>query len=552
MPPSLTTVPAPPSSQTPVSGGPSRRAWRLAALVAAVFVVAVLGVVIATAGGSSEPPPATGAAALVPSDALLYVHLSTDPARPAVRRGLGLLARLPDHGAALAALTQRIVDVVGGKTGTSFTGQVRPWLGAEAAFALLNTTGGSAGSLTILDVRNRAGAVRFLTQQGAQPAGSIGTATVYSYPSGAELAFVGHFLVVGADADVRSAIEASAGRLASLAANATYRKATQDAPSGRVLDAYASAGGVLRILDSRSGFLGALGSLISPPSLLGVDLTVSPEAPGLAVHIHTVLDHATAKRDTKRLTAFHPTLAGVMPSGSTLMIDGPNLTSVAPLVLGATGKIGFLSQVPDLLSRLGAALKVAGANVPGFLALFGGETAVGLAHGSGAPALVIVTRTTHEETARATLAGIEPALAQVFSPGGSGGGVEPEMSDFTVGDVTAHQVLLGPGLQVDFAVFKGLIVIATTTRGIRDVAARAGELDHDSSYGAVLGQRPDQVTSLGFADFSQLLSLGEQTQLAQSAGYRRLVPELQRVRAVGLYSMRGEDDTTAELFLQIP
>ncbi|MEA2146804.1 MAG: hypothetical protein QOG59_2391, partial [Solirubrobacteraceae bacterium] len=41
-------------------------------------------------------------------------------------------------------------------------------------------------------------------------------------------------------------------------------------------------------------------------------------------------------------------------------------------------------------------------------------------------------------------------------------------------------------------------------------------------------------------------------QLAHSAGYRSLVAELQQVRAVGLYSTRGEDDTTAELFLQIP
>ena len=118
--------------------------------------------------------------------------------------------------------------------------------------------------------------------------------------------------------------------------------------------------------------------------------------------------------------------------------------------------------------------------------------------------------------------------------------------------MTANQVQLGPGLQVDFAVFKGLIVIATTQRGIGDVVARVGSLDHAPAYGAVLGNRPAQVTSLGFADFSQLLNLGEQTQLAHSAGYRRLVPELQQVRAVGLYSTRGEDDTTAELFLQIP
>jgi hypothetical protein len=552
VPPSSTTVPAPPSSETLGNAARARRGWLIAALAAVAVLVCATALVVASSGGSSQAPPASAAATLVPADALLYVHLSTDPARPAVRRVLALLGRLPDRGSALAALPQRVVDVVGGRTGTDFTRDIRPWLGREAAFALLNTTGGSAGSLTVLDVRSRAAAVSFLARQGAQRAGSIAGAMLYSYPSGAELAFIGRFLVVGADGDVRSAIEAHDGRLASLATNATYRKASADAPAGRVLDAYASAGGVLRILDSRSGFLGALGSLISPPSLLGVQLSVTPQAPGLAVHIHAILDHATAASDVKRLAAFTPTLAGVLPQRSTLMIDARNLSALAPIVFGATTKIGLLGQVPDLLRRLGIALRASGVNVQSFLNLFAGETAVALASGSGSPALVIVTRTSHEPAARQTLADMEPALAQLFSPAGSGGGQEPEMSAFSVGGVTANQVQLGPGLQVDFAVFQGLIVLATTERGIGDVVTRVGSLDHGAGYGAVLGNHPGQVTSLGFADFSQLLNLGEQTQLAHSAGYRRLVAELQQVRAVGLYSTRGEDDTTAELFLQIP
>jgi hypothetical protein len=63
---------------------------------------------------------------------------------------------------------------------------------------------------------------------------------------------------------------------------------------------------------------------------------------------------------------------------------------------------------------------------------------------------------------------------------------------------------------------------------------------------------PDPVTSLPFLDFNQLLSLGEQTGLTRGARYQALKPDLQKIRAVGLHSTRGEADSTAELFLKIP
>jgi len=68
---------------------------------------------------------------------------------------------------------------------------------------------------------------------------------------------------------------------------------------------------------------------------------------------------------------------------------------------------------------------------------------------------------------------------------------------------------------------------------------------------ALLGQ-PERVRTLLFADFSQLLTLGEQMGLTRGARMTALEPDLQQIRAVGLASSGGESDTTAELFLQIP
>ena len=95
------------------------------------------------------------------------------------------------------------------------------------------------------------------------------------------------------------------------------------------------------------------------------------------------------------------------------------------------------------------------------------------------------------------------------------------------------------------------MVISTSVDGIAAVLARGRGLPSDAAYRAVLGSRPKDLTSLVFLDFSQLLSLGEQTGLARSAGYHLLRADLQKIRAIGLHSTSGKTYSTAELFLQI-
>jgi hypothetical protein len=514
-------------------------------------VLLILALAFALTSGG-EAPPATGAAALVPADALMYVHLSTDSGRPAVRRARALLARLPDRGSSLTALGQRVVAVVGGSPSTDFGRDIRPWIGREAAFALLNTTGASAGSEIIVGVGNRRRAAAFIARAGAQPMGRYRGDLLYQYPTGAQLAFVGRYLVVGQDASVRAAIDADQGHAPALNGNSTYEQAADDEPAGRVLDAYISSVGVQRVLAARGGFFGELGTLISQPALLGAAVSVSPQRKGASVYVHSALDAGVASTDRTRLAPFTPTLQNILPSGSTLMFDARNLSAFGPTILNDISHIGLLSALPDLLHRLGQALTASGFDIHGVLSLFSGETAIALAHGSGAPAPVIVTRTKDEAAAQLKLASLEAPLAQIFNPGAAAAGITPEVSDVPVAGVTAHQLSLGPGVQLDYAVFRGLIVVSTSLRGIGDVAARSRALGDDASFKAALANRPSPVTSLGFATLSQLLTLGEQTTLSQGAGYRDLQPDLERIRAVGMASTRAGTDTTATLFLQIP
>jgi hypothetical protein len=331
-----------------------------------------------------------------------------------------------------------------------------------------------------------------------------------------------------------------------------------------VLDAYISGDGVRRLLAPQGGVPGALGAVLYQPALLGASITVTPQAGGAAVRVHSALDGKLVRSGGPRRPMFSPTLIDSIPAGAELALDTNKLDQVAPQLLGAGRASGLLGRVGPLLQRLAAALRAQGygTQLQRLLSLFRDEAIVAIAPGaarapgsSGAPpsrpALVIVARAAYQDQTRAALADLEGPLAQLFQPAGSGPGQAPVFNDRSVAGITAHQLILGPGLELDYAVFDGKVVLSTGLGGIAGVRNHPTSLTGDQRYRVTLGGRPERLTSLLFLDFSQLLSLGESTGLTRSERYRSLRPDLQRIRAVGLNSTSGETDSTAELFLQI-
>ncbi|MBV8429942.1 MAG: DUF3352 domain-containing protein, partial [Solirubrobacterales bacterium] len=251
------------------------------ALVLLLGALALGAVVLALALSSGETPPATGAAQLVPGNALLYLHISTDPSRPAVGRALALSRRLPGAAGLFAGVMSRVDASLGSAAAPiSFETDVRPWLGKEAALAVLDTPGASADSLIVLDVRRPVAARRFLITTGAQPDGAFRGVPLYTRSGGTSLAFVRHYLVLGQAASVRAAVDVADGQRQSLNGARAYRDAGAGEPDDRVLDAYLSAAGVQRLLLPRGGLLGALGQLIFQPALTATTISLSPAAGG--------------------------------------------------------------------------------------------------------------------------------------------------------------------------------------------------------------------------------------------------------------------------------
>jgi Protein of unknown function (DUF3352) len=519
---------------------------RRLALAGGVLAVVVAVVVVLVTSGSGPLPPATGAATIVPADALAYVNLSTDPARPAVSDARKLAARFPDWPLLETAALDRLGALVGGSSGSAFAAAARNWLGKEAALALIAGSGGTPQSLVVLDVARRASAQAFVRSAGATPAGTYGGAKLLAFPSGTELAFVGHYLVAGPAAGVRAALDVALGRAPALAHAAAYERAVAGEPADRVLDAYLPASGVRRLLAARTGVAGAIGALLGRPGLEGSAISLSPTPSGARVMVHGVLGAGA-----RLASSFAPSLQSVLPSGSTMMLDVDGLDRAAPALLGALAKAGVAGNVGPLLHRVGTALAGEGVSVRSVVSLFDGETAVAIAPGP-APALLIVARVRNQTVARAELAALEGPITTLFSPSGSAEGQVPELTDREVGGATIHEVQLGPGLQLDYAVTGGLVIVSTSVAAIDGVVQRSRSLAGDATYKATLSDQPARVTSLVFLDLSRLLQLAEQIGLTSGARTSKLLPDLSKIRAIGLSSTSRQRDTTTELNLEIP
>jgi hypothetical protein len=546
--------PAPPRQQPALPATPAihRRRRLIASLAALLLIALAIAVTALLSDSGGAPPPATGAAAVVPADALAYVHLSTDQSRGPVTQAVALDRRLPGFYSLTTSVIDRLEAIVGGGATLTYARDIRPWIGKEAALALLDTTSSSAGSLIVLDVRDRSGARALLRRTGATATGSYRGIAIESYPTGAELAFVKHYLVLGQDASVRSAIDVATNSAPSLAGTPAYDEAAAGEPADRVLDAYVSAAGVRRVLAGATGPLGALGALLSQPATTATTISVSPASGGVRVRVHGALS-AGLEKLTGRPQQFEPKLPNLLPTGSMVLVDAARLDTAAPRILDALGSMGIAGRVQPLLSRLGNALSAQSVHLGNVLELLRGEAAVALipsADGAG-PAPAIVARVANQAQARQTLANLEVPLQQLFPAPGSGPGQEAEWNDVQVAGVTVHELGVAPGLQLDYAVFDGLAVVSTSADAIGAIARHSRPMSADAEYRKAVGDPANRVTSLVSIDFSQLLSLAEQTGLTRGASVGAIGADLARIHSVGLTSAAGDNDTTAELFLQI-
>ncbi len=302
----------------------------------------------------------------------------------------------------------------------------------------------------------------YLAGAGAVPDGSYDRATLLREPSGTELAFVATTCSSARRRASRAALDVApagprrspgARRYQQAAAGRAGRPRARRLRLGRRRSARARAAG---------GLLGALGVLLDQPALSGVTVSVSPHDGGARPQIHSALDPGLARVSAPRRAVLPDAAEPVMPAGATLLLDvrrarpGRRRGCSAPApAAGSAGRIG------PLLSRLGGALGAEGVNVAAdrldLLRRDGGRDRA-RSRGQprpGRPALVIVARTSRPRRDQRPSSRRSRCRSRSCSRRRAAAPVRrPSSATSRSPGVTAHQLALAPGLQLDYAVFR--------------------------------------------------------------------------------------------------
>ena len=532
----------------PVRALPGNR--RLVVLVVAVAVALLaIALLVRALGGGDEAPPQR-AASLFPETTLVAATVATDGDRDATKRAAGLAERFGSYDRQRDALLRRLS---GGEDDVDVDKDVKPWLGDEAAIALVDTGEGTAGSIVAIAVTDEDKAREFLDRNPRagerRPYKGVETRRYGSVTT----AFVDGFMVIGQDATVQMAIDRAKdpGGTRSLEEEQLFEQAMDGLPENRAASAYLTAAGLRRLLAPQGGVVGGLSVLLDQPALESVGVALEARDDQARLVAHSILDPAIQKRRPSPFKRFEPELLDAVPSDALAYLGASGISGALERIVATAAGGGAAGGVGPILDRLRRELerRTGGRLERDLLRLFDGEVALVILRETPAPVFALITATDDEDATKATLARLRDPLAALLRPKGE---QALEWKREVVAGKEAYTLRVPSGAGVTYSVFDGRLVLATAPEGIRRIAESDRSLAEDDDFEKVLSDRPDRVGTLGFLDFNQLLELGEQTGLNDSRAYLAAREDLQRIRAVGVHSSGSEGETTAEILVSIP
>jgi len=499
------------------SPGERGPAFVLAGSVALLVAILAIAVVSAT----RRPGPGGEAARLVPASALAFARISTDPEDPAARRLQRLAPRIPGY----LSLRDAALTAVSPAPGAFDPRRdVRPWLGDEAAVALVDIGGGRFGSLVLAQVRSRPRAEALLQRVAGAGRGVRYRETVLRRFGANAAAFAGGFLIAGPEAAVRRAVDVAQGGAPALAGAPGFEAALEDARQPGEI--YLSPRGLRGYVRAQGGVPAALGALLDVPSLQAVGGSLRADARGLRVHVRRLGGGGAEAR---------PRLVDGVPAGAVALLAGPSLAAAVQAAQRAGGAAALESVRSTL--REASALDLD----RDLLGRLRGEYAAWIEPGTAAPVITLAARTRDPAGMREALARLQDPLARALA---GDQGATPAFAARTIAGADAFTLEISDGFAPTYAVVGDTVLASTSAAGVERFRARGPRLRSAGGFRAAVPRVPARIGSLGFVDVRRLLALGEQTGLSADV--------LQPVRAAAAVVEHEGRDTTAELFFEIP
>ncbi len=506
------------------------------------LVVVLIGAVLVVASlveGSGSDEARDTAARLVPADALLYVHARVEPSSEQWQRAGEIVRRLPS----LRRLRDRALESLSReRRRLNFETQVRPWIGDEAAVALL-PAGRRATSLILLRIADEPLARRFLEGAGRSTRQRHRGIVVRVYGDLAA-AFVGRFMAIGTPANVRAAIDVR--RRGSLARVDRFRRAVDELQTDDPLAyAYAPARGFAQVLGGQDGLVGQIRSFVDAPGLEAAAAAVRAEGNGVRLELATL---GPAPSPAKQ---FEPTLTKAVPSGTMAFVGAAGVNGVLDQLERLSGVDG--SAVPGLIRRLRRQLGSEGerALLRALRPLQGRESALFVTPPVNVPVVTLLVADTTTEESGSVLEALQPVIFRLLE--NPAGGRVPAIIPRRIAGVEATTLSLSPTLALTYAAFDNWLVVSTSPEGIRRLRARGDSLADNASF-APGGLRKflDRASSVVFLDLRRLSALVERAGLAATRGYRAIESDIARIGAVSGVTLSQRSSQTAQIFVEVP
>ena len=510
-------------------------------LIAIVAIAAVAGIASLVSGKSTSHTD--HAVALVPANALLYAHLEVRRDSSQWRNAQRIIEKLP----ALGNLTnQALGSLAAGRTPQQLDNELRPWLGDEAALALL-PEGRQATSLILFKVGDVQRAKSFLAGAGSARITLYRNTQVRLYKTLAA-AFIGDFLAIGRVRNVYAALDARAGR--SLAQDPVFRSARKGIDVGAPLVfAYAPGDGVRRLLQQQTGIVGRLGDALASPALRATAAAVRFEDKGMRVAVSNVEYPRLPGANTA--PTFAAQLPRSVPRDAIAYYGVEGVSRLFQQLQTLSG--GRASALTGIVDRLRRQLRPSGVRtlVRTLGPLDQREAALIVTPPDDAPVVTLVVGNTTPGEGGDVLQALYPLLSRVTQS--TQGGIASSLVTGSVAGIDTTTLQINPDLSVTYAALGDRIVVTTDPSGVRQIATAQDTILDSSSFAP--GMRPllDKATSVVFLDLHRLSSLIEQAGLGTTPDYRTIKPELGKIGAVSVITQsNGSSSHTAEAFVEVP